>query len=313
MGGFLPAVKGRRRAVTGARHECPRQGDYTGLGWSATRAETTSTGIAFPRRVFAMARYIRADEAPIRSWITLLGIIPLYGGIGFAMTGYINFWVGVVVLILTAVALAVHFWLANEIRPLRIRITGVIVISAALAATLWLVFVSAPIDVLISAPPGNYQKGTRVLSLEWKDGETPVQVRIANESELPYENFDSYYRVDSTTISRVGIYSGINTCAATPENKISTLAQASISVDGVSIPLFQPDQQNPASVYRVRCNKLAAHSHIDIVLAIAGSEKPKWDIGSFRYDALNRHRGPQFFPKCLVEPCKELPSTFVGG
>jgi hypothetical protein len=34
-----------------------------------------------------MAKYARVDEAPLRSWLTLLGIIPLYGSIGFALTG----------------------------------------------------------------------------------------------------------------------------------------------------------------------------------------------------------------------------------
>jgi hypothetical protein len=260
-----------------------------------------------------MAKYVRVEEAPIRSWITLLGILPLYGGIGFAMTGYINFWAGIAVLVLTAGAFAIHFWLANKRLSPRLRIVGVIVIFGALGLTLWAVFVPAPLQVVISAPSNNYRKGTRVLGLEWKEDEAPVRFTITNDTDLSYENFDSYYKTDLMLIARVGVYGGINTCTPSPENTAMTITQSTLSAAEASIPVLEPDQQNPATIYRVRCDKLSPHSHIDVVLAVANTTKPAWAIGSFRYDAVNRHRGPKFFPKCLADKCSDLPSMFVGG
>lgn len=262
-----------------------------------------------------MARYVRADEAPVRAWITLLGIIPLYGGIGFAMTGYINFWVGIAILIATALAFAVHFWVANKTLSPRVRVSGVALIVSALALMLWFVFVPAPLGVVIDAPSGNYQKGEQIFGLEWREDYYPVNITISNDSDHAYENFISHFTTNLRLIARAGVSGGINQCIATPENTAIDISQATLSVPGknLSIPLFQSNKQFPASIYRVRCDKISPHSRIDVILALDGSAKPTWAIGSFRYDAVNRHRGPLYIPRCFEVACPNMPSKFIGG
>ncbi len=262
-----------------------------------------------------MAKYARVDEAPLRSWLTLLGIIPLYGSIGFAMTGYINFWLGVGIIVLSTLAFAVHFWLSNKAQSQRLRVSGVIVIVTVLLCTLWIVFVSAPLQVVIDVPPGNYPKGQQIFGIEWMEGYSPVNVTASNNTDIVYENFDSYFRTDGVWIARAGVNGGINQCVATPENTLGEITQASFSIPDkkLSIPLFQSDKQFPASIYRVRCDKLAPHSHIEILLAINNPKTPEWAIGSFRFNAANRHRGPFFIPKCFFSSCPDMPATFVGG
>jgi hypothetical protein len=261
-----------------------------------------------------MAKWERVEESPWRTWLTLVGIIPFYGSIGFAMTGYINFDLGIAVLCLTAAIFAVHFWLANKVQSRRFRASGVIAIFVGSAVTLWLVFVPAPLVVLIDAPPENYAEGQQIFGLEWKKTYFPINITVRNDTSLTYDNADFYFRTDKTFIARAAVSGHLNTCEAAPENSAIAISQATFSTKDVSIPLFEDDKQFPASIYRVRCDKISPRSHVDIILAIEDATKPAWAVGSFRFDATNRHRGPIYSQKCFIGSCRDMPqAAFTGG
>jgi hypothetical protein len=260
-----------------------------------------------------VAKYIRADTDSISAWLVAYGLPGLLFVVGFAMTGYLDFWFGVSAMVIAAAILIGDAWIRHKwTKKQRICVTSAT--CFALATILWFVFVPAPLQVVIDIPPGNYPKDEHIFGLQWAENYFPLNVTVSNDTDIAYENFDSYFRTDSIWIARAGVNGGINQCMATPENAAIGITQATISTENksVSIPLFQSDNQYPASIYRVRCDKIAPHSHVDIILALNGV-KATWAIGSFRYDAANRRRGPFYIPKCLINSCPNMPSKFVGG
>jgi hypothetical protein len=260
-----------------------------------------------------VVKYIRADNDTISAWLVAYGLPGLLFAVGFAMTGYLNFLVGILAMGVAATILIGDAWVRHKTWTRRQRIGTTSAICVAYAAILWFVFVPAPLKVVIDAPPGNYPNGENIFGIQWAENYFPLNITMINDTDIAYENFDSYFRTDGVLIIRAGVSGGINQCTATPENTAISISQATLSTENKSrsIRLFENDKQYPASIYRVRCDKVAPHSHIDVVLALGG--KANWAIGSFRYNAANRLRGPLYTPKCLVDACPNLPASFIGG
>jgi hypothetical protein len=262
-----------------------------------------------------MAKYVRAEPFSIRPWLIALGVLPLLIAVGFAMTGFINFKFGIIIMIVCTLLLAADFWYISKSIQLVKRICVEGIIFFVLSLILWFIFVSAPLSVLIDAPPGNYPKGEDILGIQWTGEYSPVIITLINDTDIEYNNFDSYVRTDNKFIAHVGVYGGINNCIATPENTSLLIFNPTLSDDKkeISVPLFQENKQFPASIYRIRCDRISMRSHVNVVLAVIGPTNPTWTIGSFQYAAANRSRGPLFFSKCLSGPCSNIPTKFIGG
>jgi hypothetical protein len=54
-----------------------------------------------------MAKYVRADQDNLRTWVIQFGIIPLIFAVGFAMMGLLDFWMGLLLLTAATVIYAV--------------------------------------------------------------------------------------------------------------------------------------------------------------------------------------------------------------
>jgi hypothetical protein len=134
----------------------------------------------------AMAKYVRLDSLPappppkpINTWIVALGIVPLVFALGFAMTGYINFWLGICIMSVAAFGFAISFWFATPTVTSKQRWSGVAGILAVYALTLWFVFVPAPIDVLIVPTGANYEEGSVVNGLHGSQSIGPSTLGLA--------------------------------------------------------------------------------------------------------------------------------------
>jgi hypothetical protein len=107
----------------------------------------------------------------------------------------------------------------------------------------------------------------------------------------------------------VGTSGSINQCVATPENPYVSIFDATLSSKGTSLPLFREDQQFSSSFYRVRCDKIAARSKVEIVLAIIRQDKLSWAAGRAGYNAVNRARSSSY-GQCFSAPCDDMGSAF---
>jgi hypothetical protein len=258
-----------------------------------------------------MAKYIRADIDTPRSWSVAWGIWPLIFAVGFAMTGFLNFWWGIVLMGLAALAMAFDIWRNHNAWSRNNKITCILLIAAGYLILLWFAFVAAPLDVLINIPDGNYPTNQDVLGIKWKASYYPVNIVLGNETDADFNGFDSYVRTNNQ-IFRVGIRHSINQCVASLENPYMVMANASISHEEngqiVSVPIFQDDQESVSTFYRIRCDKIAAKSRVEIVLA-STSGKPLWTAIKSTYSAAGRSRD-RFNSQCFTKACPGIPKSF---
>src|SRR5437899_7371216 len=81
---------------------------------------------------------------------------------GLALTGAINFWVGVAFIVLACIIVAAYPWIGWKNRERKGRIRASIAATVVCAICLFLVFSPAPLSVLIIAVPGSYPEGEMV-------------------------------------------------------------------------------------------------------------------------------------------------------
>lgn len=258
----------------------------------------------------------------VREYLVGLGIPALIFAICFSMTGFMNFWAGVLGASLAIVWFAVDWYVLSRGMRLIVRGTGGLSALAAAIFVGWIAFRPAPINVAIDAPPGNYNEGTNALGVLWKVGYDPVNIIVFNNTSSEYEGFDSYVRT-SLQIAEVGVRGYINQCIATAENPFVTIGSASLSYNNakggtLSIPLFQGPQPIVSTFYRIRCDKLASNSKIDIVLAVVGAlagateARPSWAVLSSRYTRAGKVY-KAFDSHCFFGTCADMPNSYEGA
>jgi hypothetical protein len=262
-----------------------------------------------------MARYIRAESKPMWNSVILLGIPALLVAGALGMSGFVNFWAAIFLLTVGFAGLAYGLLSAPLGATRSLKLSGVAACVFAYLLLLWLLFVPAPLDTIVGIPKGNYLDGQMVLGLKWQSNYFPVNITVMNKTTIEYANINGYVQTSSPAIVRAAIYGGINQCIVTSENPAIDVSQGELSFEKngkyVSIPVLQPDEQIPATIYRIVCAKLAPHSKVDVVVATAGEAKPSWAIVQFEYDAANRHRGPIATRQCFLSSCADMPTKIA--
>ena len=67
----------------------------------------------------------KRDLSRFRLWVVELGFPALLYALGFAMTGYLNFWLGLCVMTIAAVFIVFDFWFRNNARSHLFRISSI--------------------------------------------------------------------------------------------------------------------------------------------------------------------------------------------
>jgi hypothetical protein len=194
-------------------------------------------------------------------------------GGGLSLLGFIGifpfpqfYWWCVGAFYLGLVMLATEAFLENWMLVSRIIVSVVWIVLAALF-TLKLVAVRAPVSFGAWESRAEYPPGTVLGNITWNSNFTELRVRIDNGSNYEFENLNLIVRPDSL-IARIGQISG--PCPATFEDVLQ-MSQHMVYVN------FGSGEQraNPLiliasdSGYRIRCEHLPAHEHLEIVMALA--------------------------------------------
>ena len=174
----------------------------------------------------------------------------------------------------------------------------------------WLIYIPAPLAFTVINPPNNYPVGTTVLGVLWKPEYHPVRVIIANETGHEYINFDAYIGTNNMFMTQPGQSTGINQCLITPELPDLALSGLTMSVRDpkgleISIPLPEDNASKFSKTYRIRCDKIAPRSGIEVLLPVIGPEQPMWVAINAQYEAAGLTRTP-FIPKCLLSECDRV-------
>jgi hypothetical protein len=140
---------------------------------------------------------------------------------------------------------------------------------------------------------------------------------------MDYSNYEVYLTTNQL-MAEVGVDGGRNNCMAEakiPHLEIASPALSFVDKDGkvVTVPLqlSKPGQKGFSTFYRIECDKLGAHSKIDVVLAVIRKDpaaKLTWAALSARYIAANQPRlytaEQCFLSSCAADPPKSLNDVF---
>lgn len=258
----------------------------------------------------------------IREWYIAMGFIPIalyFFAISIVMTGAAPDYFRA----LTIVALIAVIWLGVEWgiicakAQLKHEFIGYIVVGMLVAIATWFAVQQAPILVSGLIPPGDYLPGANVEGIKWQKEFLPLDVSLLNQTDSDFADVRFYIRTN-LVIAKIG-FSGENDCRGFPalpglEITSATMTRTDPQGHKITWRVLDNDQDTVASFFRVQCDKIRAHSQVD--MALAAMRWPPGNSGEIRWVAVfakylgayqNRE---QFSAMCLVNRCNKIPQNF---
>ena len=224
----------------------------------------------------------------------------ILAGIAFFITPY--FVVGAGLFIIGSGLLAWDVWKEVVIpkqTKVSKRIFGIVCSSILVVFAVWL-FLPVPLQLSVQSLIPKYGSGSNLYGIPWSDNFSRLDFTLRNDSDVDYVDFDAEISTD-LTFEGIKQTDGIVTCAIAPASKVLRPTVQSMvgvlptgphsSIGGVpSGPVETDIKKNPehyfvigrnvengelvfsgdtAMRYRIRCDKLPAHSEDVFVAAIS--------------------------------------------
>lgn len=199
-----------------------------------------------------------------RDWVVTMGIPGLILGTGWAMMGFVNFWVGFLLLILADVVLVAD-WVRIVSRSYRrlTRILGAIVLILPAVLVCWMAFRPAPLEINVQVGPPF--KGRELAGIEWSPEFMPMIVNIRNPTSRDYGDLDLVIGAGGHIFWQVKQTSESVPCQLFSGDQMTTpLGQVELG-DGSRVPMRTGWF---SKLYRVRCDKLPRHSSLEFISAL---------------------------------------------
>jgi hypothetical protein len=105
----------------------------------------------------------------IREYLVGLGIPALFFAVVFPMTGYLNFYIGVIGSGVIVIWFLIDWIYLSRGLSFISRSLGIIICLGVGAFILWIALRPAPLGILIVRGPGNYPENTDIAGIKWKD------------------------------------------------------------------------------------------------------------------------------------------------
>ncbi len=226
----------------------------------------------------------------------------ILAGIAFFITPY--FFVGVGLFTIGAGLLAWDVW-KEVVIPKQTKVSkrtfGIVCSSILVAFAVWL-FLPVPLQLSVQSVIPKYGPGSNLYGIPWSDGLSRMDFTLRNDSDADYVDFDAEISTD-LTFEGIRQTDGIVTCAIAPASKVLRPTVQSMvgvlptgphsSIGGVPSGPVETDIQkgvgdqhyfamarnvengelifsgDTAMRYRIRCDKLPAHSEDVFVAAIS--------------------------------------------
>jgi hypothetical protein len=228
----------------------------------------------------------------------------------------LNFWVGITISGIAELCLLVALFVL--IGKVVVRVLSMVSAIIAYAIIVWSLWVPITIAPLLASGPGNYATDTDVYGIKWQPDFSDLTLLLHNYGDNDLTNLDIIVRTDLTIVT-VGMAPGINTCSSEPYMPVPFAAARITALGGQStqneIPLLKGKVS--ANVYRLRCERLSAHSQIEAKLPIVGN---KSDTGKHQstwakiwVGLMAGYRPSSFdYYECFRKPCHNIPDTKDG-
>jgi hypothetical protein len=206
---------------------------------------------------------------PMLAWIIKAGIASeLFGWGGLLISGW--FVISTVLIYLGFLLFGIDLWFEPELAPkLGWRIVGTaVIVASAIAFSIGVVFVKAPLLASAEMTDGTYPAGTKIAEILWRPEYTEVDVYIRNPSDRPYDDLDVVMRTNSpiAAIAQKG-----NACPGASFEDRNDYSNHLLDVNGktgerTALPVVVLATD---AGYRMRCAHLPANTTITVVIAMA--------------------------------------------
>jgi hypothetical protein len=254
----------------------------------------------------------------IRDWYVAMGFIP-FAMYAIALSLVLSnaqpllFWWCIGLAYASLAWLAIDWYFFSRYRQIK-KCLGYLGVAAFAILPTWLATISAPLDFAAAMPIGEYPPGTTVQGIQWKRNYSALDAAIINKTDSDYTGVIVHLRTNLMT-AQLGI-GGENDCKVEPELPGINIMGATISrtdKEGhiISLPLFRSDQVLAATFYRMYCDKILAHSQVNLEIAGEGwppgtPGKLEWVAFYARYTGAYRYQR-EFSAQCLIGKCSDMP------
>jgi hypothetical protein len=198
-------------------------------------------------------------------WIGVWGLI-----ISLILGGFVSFWwmwicwsVGFVLFIL----LVLREWIKNwEEQP---RIAVYVTVTTVFIIAAWTsIFASCPLIADIHYRPHPYLDGSTVDGITWSSNSVDVRINLTNPTRYGYEDVDIEISTDLDILGATQV-AGVSRVELSPEvDALEAYVTGKDSKGNIGIlPNVKPLKRT--SSYRLRCDKVARHSIIQLAVKIA--------------------------------------------
>lgn len=205
---------------------------------------------------------------PILKWLRGAGIAAEFFGWGGLLLAW-WFWPAVVVIYLGFVLLSLDLWFEPDLRKTPLwRIGGItLMVLFAVAFSLGIVFVNAPLGVSAMMTDAEYPAGTVIAGIAWKPQFTEVQIWINNSSDRNYDDLDLVVR-PSSAVAAIAQLTNLPGVSFEDKNglgvRLMDINPTKSTSNVVPLILLATD-----AGYRIRCPHFPAKTMLKIVIALA--------------------------------------------
>jgi len=224
---------------------------------------------------------IAADPANISShirlsWSEIPGLLVAFLAAGFALMNYLNFWLGVILVLSTFCLFGRWCWTRDWLRIKRWSATSLTVLACVVCV--WTIFRPAPVSFQLSASKSVYPEGSLIAGVKWYTNCVEAHLRISNPSSRDYDNVDLTFSANPPfVIMGMGNNSAISATLFSedlppkPGLVLGTRDANGNLVEGQGV------SSGWGYHYRIRIGSLPKKSTVDLVAVLAQFTPPPHD------------------------------------
>jgi hypothetical protein len=202
-----------------------------------------------------------------REWILRWGLPAAAVGVGMALMGLVSFWWGLIILLLGCCVLAVDC--ARQMHGAS-RVLGLLALFVFIAGVCWYAFRPNPLLIDAIVAGAGYEPDTKLAGISWGPNIGDLRVDIRNETDRDYDDLD--IQIDTSPFYIMQLAELTGKPIQSHPDAIAPPMYITLKENGtgrtVIVPA-DPGKHMPWPKYRVRCDKLARKTTLQLVLAIA--------------------------------------------
>jgi hypothetical protein len=259
------------------------------------------------QRPLPQDQHLEHDRTRFRAGYISLGAPAVLVGVGYSLAtaGGPYFWSGVIVANSAFAWVLADWWIFSRASSSSKRLLLAALVSVFFAGGFdWMAFRPAPLGVFLIAEDRNYPTGTEIFGIKWENGLSELRMLVTDESGGDYSNLQILVRSDLMIRA-----AGSDSSSCLYGSWLPTqLGAETLTSEETSTPIVH----SFATVYKISCDKLAAHGKLEVVLAVlkGGSNRPKpsWATGRATYRIAGSTRTKEF-SQCFVSSCPDMVSV----